>query len=142
MNTQESKSSEHLLCPSYVAKPGASLFGIVQADGKVDYLPEPIQIDKTFVEEAKKGRPAEERFRFAGNCAKGGCHQWDGHECGLVGKIVKALDRVEDGLQACAIRSKCRWFAQEGAKACANCNEIIRNIEAKLVGDSVEGIIA
>jgi hypothetical protein len=62
MNTQESKSSEHLLCPSYVAKPGASLFGIVQADGKVDYLPEPIQIDKTFVEETKKGRPAEERF--------------------------------------------------------------------------------
>lgn len=133
MSTQK-PASDALLCPSYVAKPGASLFGIVQEDGKVEYLPEPIPIDKTFVEEAAKGRPAEERFRFSGNCAKGGCHQWDGHQCGLVGKIVKALDRsLEGSLQPCPIRERCRWFAQQGAQACANCNEIIRNIEMKLV---------
>ena len=134
MKTNE--APKNLLCPSYVAKPGASLFGIIQADGKVDYLPEAIEVDKRFVDQVKEGRTPESRFRFAGNCAKSGCGQWDkeGHQCSLVGRIVKALDRpIESATQDCPIRSKCRWFTQQGALACANCNEIMRNLETKLI---------
>lgn len=117
---KNSEAPQNLLCPSYVAKPGASLFGVIQADGKVDYLPEAIEIDKKFVDKAKEGRTPESRFRFAGNCAKSGCGQWDkeDRQCSLVGKIVKALDRpIQAATQDCPIRAKCRWFAQQGALA-------------------------
>lgn len=130
--------SENFLCPSYIAKPGASLFGIVNAEGKIDYLPEAIKVDETFVTEAKKGRSPESRFRFAGTCVKGSCHQWDheGHQCSLVGNIVRALDKpIQAILQDCAIRSRCRWFAQQGSLACANCNEVMRNVETKLLDE-------
>jgi hypothetical protein len=133
------KHKESLQCPSYIAKPGADLFGIVGKDGKVEYLDEPIKIDKTFVESAKEyeqntGKSAEERFRFSGKCIEGGCSQWS-HEhasCSLVGKVIEAMNKKaerEELLLPCAIRSKCRWFSQQGALACANCNEIIRNAE-------------
>ena len=134
--SQQTKPTENLLCPSSMARPGASLFGIVNAEGKIDYLPQAITVDETFVEEAQKGRTPEARFRFAGNCAKSGCGQWDkeGHQCSLVGRIVNALERpIQAKLQDCAIRSRCRWFAQEGSLACANCNEVMRNIETKML---------
>ena len=134
--SQQIKSSENLLCPSSILKPGVSLFGIVNTEGTVDYLSEAIKVDSTFVDEAKKGRTPEARFRFAGNCAKSGCGQWDkeGHQCSLVGRIVNALDRpIQAKLQDCAIRSGCRWFAQQGSLACANCNEVMRNIETKML---------
>lgn len=136
MKNNETPQPQNLLCPSYVAKPGASLFGIIQADGKVDYLPEALEVDKKFVDEAQKGRTPETRFRFAGTCAKSGCGQWDKkeHNCSLVGRIVKALDKpIQAATQDCPIRTKCRWFAQQGALACANCNEIMRNFETQLV---------
>jgi hypothetical protein len=133
--SQQIKPSENLLCPSSILKPGTSLFGVVNTEGTVDYLPEAIKVDSTFVDEAKKGRTPEARFRFAGNCAKSGCGQWDkeGHQCSLVGRIVDALDRpIQAKLQDCAIRSGCRWFAQQGSLACANCNEVMRNIEVDI----------
>lgn len=131
------ETEKSLQCPSYVAKPGAELFGIVNKEGQVDYLAEPIKIDKTFVEAAAAqqvitGKAAEERFRFAGKCIQGACGQWDhGHSaCSLVGRVIEAMNRkAETLLVPCAIRSRCRWYAQGGAEACANCNEVVRNVE-------------
>jgi len=130
------KEDNSLLCPSYVAKPGAQLFGIVNGNGFIDYLKTTIEIDEAFVEEAHKGRPPEQRFRFAGKCAKNGCKQWDGKQgaCGLIDNIITMNERVEtEVLQTCAIRERCRWFAQRGATACANCNDVIRNLERELL---------
>jgi hypothetical protein len=62
--------------------------------------------------------------------------QWDksNHECGLIDQIVEALDNPEsEVLQHCPIRDKCRWFRQRGGLACAQCNEVIRNLESKMV---------
>jgi len=120
-----------LLCPSSTAKPGAALFGVQDATGKIDYLDKPIIVDQTFVDAARQGRAPEERFRFASNCAKNGCGHWDsgGAGCGLVGKIVEAMNRkAEAALVACGIRQQCRWYHQEGAQACANCDEVVRNV--------------
>ncbi|WP_439581754.1 hypothetical protein [Dyadobacter bucti] len=133
------KKQESLQCPSYIAKPGADLFGILGKDGKVEYLEEPIRIDKTFVEaakvhEEKTGRSAEERFRFSGKCIEGVCSQWS-HEnshCSLVGRVIEAMNKkveAENSLMPCSIRHSCRWYAQQGALACANCNEIVRVVE-------------
>lgn len=123
-----------LLCPSTVAKPGAELFGVQNGSGRIEYLDESIVIDQTFVDVARQGRAPEERFRFASNCAKNGCSHWAGQStgCGLVGKIVDAMNRkAEATLVACAIRDRCRWFHQQGAAACANCDEIVRNLRTR-----------
>ncbi|HEA29018.1 MAG TPA: hypothetical protein ENH91_03330 [Leeuwenhoekiella sp.] len=131
---ENSKSSK--LCPSYAAKPGSQLFGIVNRNGFIDYLENTLEVNEPFMEEASKGRNPEERFRFAGNCAKSGCSQWnDGKEqCGLIDKIIKIVDNTEKTeLQPCPIRSQCRWYDQRQGLACAQCNEIIRNIEMKIV---------
>ncbi len=129
------KNSKPLLCPSYSAEPGAQLFGIVNQTGLIDYLSSTIEVNQFFIDETKKGRTAEERFRFAGNCAKNGCKQWDksGNQCGLLDSVIEVFDKVEIGpLPNCAIRDSCRWFAQRSESACYNCNEVIRNLEAKI----------
>jgi len=125
-----------LLCPSYTCKPGAKILGIVNASGFINYLQSTIEIDKTFVEEANKGRLPEKRFRFAGNCTKNGCKQWDktDSQCGLIDTIVEVFDKPpQSELQHCPIRERCRWFAQRKKTACYNCNEVIRKLETKVL---------
>jgi len=121
-----------LLCPSSTAKPGAALFGVQDASGHIQYLDEPIIVDQTFVDTARQqSRAPEERFRFASNCAKTGCGHWSSESvgCSLVGKIVEAMNRkAEATLVSCAIRDRCRWYHQAGASACANCDEVVRNV--------------
>ncbi len=134
------QAEENLLCPSYVCRPGVQLYGIVNSKGFIDYIKATIEIDETFVEEAHKGREPEKRFRFAGNCAKRGCKHWESNEreCSLIDKLVEAIDNAESGiLQPCPIREKCRWFRQRKGLACAQCNEVIRNIEVKVL-ESIE----
>ena len=119
-------------CPSYISKPGAELFGIVNKAGYVEYLHQAIRIDQTFVDEARKGRTPESRFRFSGKCIEGACQKWNAEQagCGLVDEIIERIGKdIESTLQHCAIRSKCRWFHQRGAVACANCDQSIRNHE-------------
>ena len=131
-NQSNNQKSNNLLCPSYPVKPGAKLYGIVNSKGFIDYLQATIEIDETFVEEAAKGRDPDKRFRFAGNCAKNGCKHWEGQQskCGLIGNIIELVDNPETAeLKPCPIRSNCRWFHQRGGLACAQCNEMIRNLE-------------
>jgi hypothetical protein len=131
------KTEQSLQCPSYVAKPGAELFGVVGQDGTVNYLDESIKVDQSFVDSARArqvitGRAPEERFRFAGKCIEGKCGQWDqGHSaCSLVSRVIDAMNRKADQLPVpCAIRSRCRWYSQAGADACVSCNEVVRNAE-------------
>ncbi|TDE14529.1 hypothetical protein [Dyadobacter psychrotolerans] len=129
---KDKSGTESLLCPSYLSKPGAQLFGIQNSEGTIDYLKETITVDQTFTEAAKTGRPAEERFRFAGKCIEKGCHQWNDqeHQCGLVGAIIERMNNpVTNAVLHCPIKARCRWFAQKGIQACANCNDVIRNLE-------------
>jgi hypothetical protein len=128
--------SQTALCPSYDCNSGAKLFGVVNSGGFIDYLKVTLEIDESFVSEAKKGREPEKRFRFAGNCAKSGCGHWNkaDHQCGLIDKIIEAVGNSQNKvLQYCPIRSKCRWFLQRGGLACAQCNEVIRNIESQMM---------
>ncbi|HEV7381323.1 MAG TPA: hypothetical protein VGN64_16105 [Dyadobacter sp.] len=132
METPRNPAGDPLLCPGYISKPGAKLFGIQNGEGKIDYLRQTITIDQTFVDSAQQGRPAEERFRFAGKCIEKGCHQWDdtSHQCGLAGAIIERMNSpLSNAPKHCPIRNRCRWFAQRGMDACANCNDIIRNLE-------------
>ena len=124
-------SGKQLTCPSYLAKPGAELFGIADHNGSVQFLQSTIVIDNTFINEALKGRKPEERFRFAGKCIERGCIHWasDTKECTLVGKLIDALGNTPSApsLTMCPIRSRCRWFDQAGELACVNCTLVLRD---------------
>lgn len=122
------------LCPSARCEPGATLLGVVGADGRVGYLTPAMVIDESFVARVRDhAAPPESRFRFAQPCVEGGCHHWTGDACGLIGRVRRALADVEEAPVAamppaaprCSIRHACRWFAQDGLAACQACPLVI-----------------
>ncbi|GEN75556.1 hypothetical protein [Chryseobacterium hagamense] len=118
-------------CPSYIAKAGAQLFGVVNKDGKVRFIT-PLTVTEEFIE---TNDHLEQRFRFTGKCIEKGCAQWNDYDlkCSLPGK-VQLLDFPEvPEMSFCPIRNQCRWFFQDGASACFSCNEITRNMEELLL---------
>lgn len=123
--------SDDLSCPSSRAKKGSSLLGVRQEDGTIAILPSPLPVDEVFLENADKvGVPAEQRFRFTNKCIEGGCKQWDGKKCGVADRVMEFIHRIPESseLPKCAIRSHCRWYSQEGEKACKLCPYIITEI--------------
>ncbi len=111
-----------LSCPSATNSSGASLFGIVNAEGRISFLPSTVELTPELIElAAEKDRP-EAHFRYTSPCAESGCRQWTGSACSVIQRLREA--ELPDSLQApqhCPIRTTCRWFAQEGKKACEIC---------------------
>ncbi|MBS1563248.1 MAG: hypothetical protein JST39_02615 [Bacteroidetes bacterium] len=114
------------LCPSAPLYPGSKLLGIVKGDNTVDILEEPLEVDDQFVASANTGKAAGQKFRFVNKCLKSGCEQWTGDTCGVIKRVIDAIDEklLQDELPACSIRSSCRWFDQEGAAACKACTMV------------------
>lgn len=121
-------ASEKALCPSSKCVSGAKLIGIVQADGSVAFLGSPQPVDQQFVAIASRGRAPEMRFRFANPCVRGACANWAGVGCGLAAKMTAAAE-LASPLPGCGIRSDCRWYAEQGGRACAICPEIVRGAD-------------
>lgn len=119
-----------ILCPSARCKPGALLLGIVGADGVVALTGEELVVDDEFVRTAHAGRAPEKRFRFADACARSGCLHWTKGVCGLIDEVLERTPVADDApaLAACVIRSRCRWYAQRGAAACAACVFVITDL--------------
>lgn len=124
-------NSSKKMCPSYVGKVGAQLFGVVNKDGRVQFIT-PLTVTEEFIQQNDH---LEQRFRFTGKCVEKGCAQWDNEEskCSL-SKKVQDLDMTKSTeLIFCPIRSQCRWFSQDGNEACFSCNEVTRNMEELLL---------
>jgi len=126
-----------ILCPSWKCEAGASLIGIVLADGSVAFSKDHIVIDAAFVEAAQQGRSPEKRFRFSSICKRAGCIQWTDGKCGIVDRIISEhADRAADPnepfvLPECSIRPQCRWHLQSGDNACRACPEVITDTGAE-----------
>jgi hypothetical protein len=128
--------SENKLCPSSTCQTGALLLGVVGSDQKVNLLDPPIPINDEFAETVKAAGNPENRFRFAGKCAKSGCSQWTGSSCGIMDELAMAnhlLEVINENLPACAIRPTCRWYSQERAKACMICPYVITQAEKTVI---------
>ena len=121
---------EGLQCPSARCEEGATLLGVVQPDGSVAHLPQPLVVDSRFVELASRGRAPEKRFRFGNSCKESGCRQWRDGRCGVVDDVVSRLHALaEPGrLPRCSLRPQCRWFRQSGAEACAVCRFVVTDL--------------
>ena len=119
-----------LTCPSSPCAPGATLLGVMGETGELAYLRTQLQVDDGFVETARaQDTPPEARMRFASPCQKTGCAQWTGEGCGVVRKVLAAVEAQgglpETPLQPCVIRASCRWFEERGNAACGACKYVV-----------------
>jgi hypothetical protein len=129
-----SQSPPPTACPSSACRPGATLVGVVLPNGRIAYAADRIVVDETFVRAAHEGRPPEQRFRFSTPCMNSGCQQWNGHECGLIDRLLAEYERqfgppTTDDLPDCPIRPDCRWFLQRGGRSCAVCEILVTDVE-------------
>jgi hypothetical protein len=124
------KAGNHKSCPSAVAQPGATLVGMVNGDGTVGFIETPITIDEDFFATVESAGELERAFRFSTPCIQNGCKQWKDGNCTVIQRIIAAdpaWPQQQPQLPACSIRATCRWYAQEGAEACAYCRVITTN---------------
>jgi len=115
------------LCPSAPLEPGVVLVGVVLTNGRVAYADDRLELGAEFVAAASEADSPERMFRFASPCRQSGCQQWTGEQCGVIHRFLEVNPHVEaeEALPQCSIRPQCRWFNQEGARACALCPYII-----------------
>lgn len=120
-------NSSTTLCPSSPLAPGVVLVGVVLTNGRIAYAADRLELGDEFVEAAKQADSPERMFRFASPCRNKGCQQWAGDQCGVINRLLEVNSHIEaeESLPQCSIRPQCRWFNQEGARACALCPYII-----------------
>lgn len=117
-----------LVCPS--AQPTMSepvAFGVIlgsDEEPRMVHLERPVPVTDELLALSEPVKPTEV-FRFAAPCAGDACKHFNGKDCTLVERIVQILPRVASDLPACAIRSECRWWFQEGRDACLRCPQVI-----------------
>lgn len=119
-----------VLCPSSRCEDGHVLLGIVNAQGRIDFIAERIAIDADFVAAAREGRPPEQRFRFSSPCLKRGCEKWDGERCGVARILHERAPHLlppepDAALPHCSIRANCRWHGEYGGSICSACSWVI-----------------
>jgi hypothetical protein len=128
-------ASNYLLCPSAPCKKGSALIGVVKSDGRVQFLPNAMQIDDEFVDISNEGRKPEKRFRFSSKCAQLACKQWNTGKCGVVETLIQFshsqhenMPAPDSPLPACPIRDACRWYEQRGSEACYVCAQVVTDL--------------
>lgn len=124
------KSSKALMCPSAdAAMSGSTIFGIVVGTAEepnVVYLQQVKPIPPELLTLDAPVKPSE-IFRIAATCIENSCRHFDGTKCRLTERIVDGLPAVAEQIPACAIRSKCRWWYQQGIDACKRCPQVVRD---------------
>ena len=121
-----------LTCPSARCEPGSSLIAVLAEDGRLAHVTPELPVDEAFVARASRHGPPEARMRFASPCVEARCAQWTGTGCGVIADGLAADVPTGDDrrLLRCAIRPRCRWYAQEGGAACRLCPLIVTDVGA------------
>jgi hypothetical protein len=117
-----------LLCPSGPGSTeGSVLIGVVTGDPEAPrVLPteRALPVTPQILKMAEPVSPSEV-FRFASPCLGAKCRHFTNDACQLAARSVDLLRAVTDDLPKCPIRSRCRWFSQEGPAICKRCPQII-----------------
>jgi len=111
-------------CPSAKFSKGAYLLGIRNEENQMDILEDPIKItDEIYKKFEEAQTKPEKTLRVANKCIESGCNQWTGEKCGVIDDVLVRVEEnyLKDQLPECGIRSTCRWYSQEGSKACQGC---------------------
>lgn len=105
----------------------AVVFGVrteAEAAVRIGYLSEAVPATSDVLDLAHPASPLEV-FRIAAPCAEAGCAHFADHRCSLVTRIVEQVPVAVSIAPACAVRSMCRWWAQEGTAACRRCPQVV-----------------
>jgi hypothetical protein len=133
-------AEEAKLCPSAACSTSGSLLGVVQGDRTVALLDTPVKISEAFIEKAREQGEPEKRFRFVDKCIKSGCGQWTGKSCGIINELAESNPSIKsdnEELPPCFIRRTCRWFSQEGGKACKICLFVVTQSADNAVSENI-----
>jgi len=120
-------------CPSSRASEGSVILGVINKNGTVGFISNKAELTpELYREMLKKGEP-EKRFRFSNDCVEKGCNQWQAGNCSVIQRILHYNEdlELEAQLPSCSIRDSCRWYFQEGPKACSFCPYIITDMLEK-----------
>lgn len=125
-------------CPSAAAESSeARVFGVVLgASGapRVEYFPQQVPFTRA-MESQLGGLHPGEVFRFTSPCVKERCIQYSGHHCRLGERVARGARVVEPNLAPCAIRDECRWFAEQGGRACYGCSRVVTELPVRVSAD-------
>jgi len=120
------------LCPSSTAAHATVFLGMITSGARVAYVTPNVPITPETVDVlVDDGGTLESQYRFAGGCVTHACGYWTGGHCGLGAEVAAQSPRVlaEDPalarLPRCGIRSRCRWFAEQGTAACHVCPLVV-----------------
>lgn len=117
-------------CPSATLSDGAVLLGIVNENGSVGFISNKTILTGELFDEIAAVPEPEKQFRFSNACVESGCRQWKEGKCSVIQRVLDANSAIEPQLPGCSIRNSCRWFFQEGPKACSFCPYIITDMVA------------
>jgi hypothetical protein len=120
--------NDDLLCPSAPLTNESFLFGILDENAEVNYTPKPIRITDGMAKFFNELEYPEKHFRFTMKCSDAGCAQWEDGKCSIASALKKSDIKPDTKLIACGIRRACRWFSQEGEKACHLCKYIVTDV--------------
>jgi hypothetical protein len=120
------------MCPSTSARNATVVLGVVMPSGRVAYATPAVQATPSLVESLDDGSVTpESRYRFAGPCVESRCGFWTGAGCGLGAALADSYadaagpEGPDAQLPRCSIRARCRWYAEQGARACAACPLVV-----------------
>ncbi|MGW4498580.1 hypothetical protein ACWENR_08175 [Micromonospora sp. NPDC004336] len=116
------------MCPSTPAANATVFLGMITPAGRVAYVTPPLPAEVALAQ-AGPGAAVESTYRLAGPCVTARCGFWTGEHCGLGERLVASYRETagtrEAALPRCAIRRTCRWYAEQGAAACAACSHVV-----------------
>lgn len=123
------RDDDPLMCPSAPPEwPESQLIGVAEGTAsqpRIHYTgPQPVT--KELLALAAPVTPTEV-FRFAARCQQNICRYFDGSRCQLVTAVVDTLPphQTEGSIPPCGIRSRCRWWREEGVAACRRCSQVV-----------------
>jgi len=127
--TGTAQSGTPFLCPSTSAENATQVIGVVQRvndpdSARVAYAGGPV----AFTSELRaltEPVDAAEVLRLAGPCAEQRCAHHVNDRCSLGERAVSILPAVVPRAPRCSIRSRCRWYAEQGMAACLRCPGIV-----------------
>jgi hypothetical protein len=126
------KSESGSLCPSAPVQEGALLLGRFNANGTLAFAVTPLPVSAEFIVAAAEAGDIGKRFRFSAPCMQRGCSRWQEGTCTVAtaaAQVASQSDGTED-LPTCFIRSQCRWFQQEGDRACRICPHVVYDMRS------------
>lgn len=118
------------MCPSTPRSNATVFLGMITPAGRVAYVTPQLPAEAALAGLPETDGATESRYRLAGPCVTTSCGFWTGDHCGLGARVAASYRETdptaaEPALPHCAIRRTCRWYAEQGAAACAACSYVV-----------------